>query len=118
MATSTPRPSVIAITFSFQLAWLECTDAVAPNFRASSAQCGSRSMAMLFDGPYARTQAVASVQLHIARGPSGLIGGTSTTCDRRGSGSLPFSFLLHPPQRSGTTSTTALTNSGASNSRL
>jgi hypothetical protein len=49
---------------------------------------------------------------------TGRIGGTSITCVRRGSASRPFSRALHRRQRIGTHSTTLLTCSGGSNSRL
>ena len=51
MATSTPRPSVSARTWSFQSGSPEFTVSVAPKSAARASRALSRSMAMIFDGP-------------------------------------------------------------------
>ena len=51
MATSTPWPSVSAMTWSFQSASPELTTLVAPNSAARLRRAVSRSIAMTLDGP-------------------------------------------------------------------
>ena len=51
-ATSTPHPSVSAMTCSFHSGEAGFTPSVAPNFFACSTRLASRSIAMIRDAPY------------------------------------------------------------------
>ena len=59
-ATSTPQPSVNAMTCSFQSGSPELTPSVAPNFFACSTRLASRSIAMILAAPYRPAVAITA----------------------------------------------------------